>query len=574
MRFKAFRPVLSWAAAAAAAVFAAGAASAEVPNVPAAVKTAAQTIAADAPMQAMLKEMTSPEAQEWRFQTLLELTRIASPSRFEMRRQAEITKRLIEDWGFSPEDIMTNPQGTIKGAGLQIVDGKPVYNVCVRIPGTYSAQPGAVNYKGQFPKVLLEGHIDTVNPGVLPPAETPYEPVKLQDANAPVVATRDELKNLADEVHFDKNGHVIKDEMYKKAYRRFQSLEDAQKNGGVRIYVPGYNDAMINTVAVMQAAKLMKKYGIKPVYDIWVCGTAGEEGKGNLCGMKQLYGYNQDVGKGNNALNFVANFAADSTSPKSGTLNYLGSYRFEIKYSEPAGFKLGDKPRPSAMDAMSRAISQIAALKTPWDSDKKAERTTYTVGLAQCDAPKGEGMRSESCSLMVDMRSPTQGPLSAIRAKIEPAFKAAMEAENAAYGLKSGDPNAVKMELVWFGDRPAYQRPNYNDIAVTAWWQANETVGIDVREDLPTNSSSLNDNVPAAVGVPTVNMNVGTAARGGGGHTWYEWGIPGDGVAEGKRLFRFVLSGLIASGYNTSAGKVVEPGVGPMGNRTTEEMFK
>ena len=99
-------------------------------------------------------------------------------------------------------------------------------------------------------------------------------------------------------------------------------------------------------------------------------------------------------------------------------------------------------------------------------------------------------------------------------------------------------------------------------------------VGTDVRKDLPTNASSLNDNVPAAVGVPTVNMNVGTNAGGGGGHTWYEWGIPGDGVAEGKRVFRFILSGLIASGYNTSDGKVVEPGVGPMGNRTTEEMFK
>ena len=80
--------------------------------------------------------------------------------------------------------------------------------------------------------------------------------------------------------------------------------------------------------------------------------------------------------------------------------------------------------------------------------------------------------------------------------------------------------------------------------------------------------------MPAAVGVPTVNMNIGTVAARGGGHTWYEWGVPGDGVAEGKRIFRFVLAGLIASGYNTSEGKVVEPGVEPMGKRTTEEMFK
>lgn len=546
-------------------------ASAAVPVVSDTVKQNAALINADPAMQALLKEATSPEAQKWRFNTLLELARIASPSRYEMRRQAEITRRLVEEWGFAPEDVMTCADGTLKGAGVQLVDGKPVYNVCVRIPGTYGSQPGAVNYKGQFPKVLLEGHIDTVNPAVLPPADAPYEPVKLQKASEPVVPTRDALKALVDEVHFDKNGKVIEDEVYKKAYHRYVDLEDAQKKGGYRIYVPGYGDAMINTVAVMQTALLMKKHNIRPVYDIWVCGTAGEEGQGNLAGMKQLYGYSQEVGKGNNALNFVANFGADSTWPGDATVNYLGSYRFEIRYNEPAGFKLGDK-RPSATMAMTRAISEIAKIKTAWDQDKKAERTTYTVGTTRCDEP-ADG-RSTRCTLMVDMRSPTQGPLSAIRAQIEPQFKKALEAENARYGLKAGDKNAVTMDLVWFGDRPAYQRPHYNDIAMQALWQASETAGIDVVKELPIAAASLNDNVPAALGVPTVNVNLGTPAAGGGGHAWYEWGIPGNGVDEGKRLYRFLMMGLLASGYNTVDDKVVQPGAEPMGPRTTEEIFK
>ena len=93
-------------------------------------------------------------------------------------------------------------------------------------------------------------------------------------------------------------------------------------------------------------------------------------------------------------------------------------------------------------------------------------------------------------------------------------------------------------------------------------------------EAIPEEAASLNDNVPAAVGVPTVNVNLGTVAGGGGGHTWYEWGVPGNGVDAGKRLYRFLMMGLLASGYNMTDGKVLEPGVGPMGNRTTEEMFK
>ena len=547
------------------------AASAAVPVVTDTIAKNAELMNADPAMQALLKEATSEEAQKWRFNTLLELARIASPSRFEMHRQAEITRRLVEEWGFAPEDIMTRADGFLKGAGVQTVDGKPVYNVCVRIPGTYGARPDAVSYKGQLPKVVLEGHIDTVNPGVLPPAETPYEAVKLQKVSDPIVKTREELKALALEVRFDKNGKVIEDEVWKKAYHRFNDLEEAKKKGGYRIYVPGFEDAMINTVAVMQTAKLMKKHNIRPVYDIWVCGTTGEEGKGNLCGMKQLYGYSQEAGKGNNALNIVANFGADSTMPSDAIVNYIGSYRFEIKYTEPAGWKAGEA-RPSAAMAMSRAIASISDLKTAWDLDKKAEKTTYTVGVASCDDPAKS--RSTNCTLMVDMRSPTQAPLSAIRAQIEPEFKKAMDAENAKYGLKTGDKNAVSMELVWFGDRPAYQRPHYNDIAMQAYWQASKTADIDVVKAVPEEAASLNDNVPAAVGVPTVNVNLGTVAGGGGGHTWYEWGVPGNGVDEGKRLYRFLMMGLLASGYNMTDGKVLEPGVGPMGNRTTEEMFK
>ena len=547
------------------------AASAAVPVVTDTIAKNAELMNADPAMQALLKEATSEEAQKWRFNTLLELARIASPSRFEMRRQAEITRRLVEEWGFAPEDVLTRPDGFLKGAGVQTVDGKPVYNVCVRIPGTYGARPDAVSYKGQLPKVVLEGHIDTVNPGVLPPAETPYEAVKLQKVSDPIVKTREELKALALEVRFDKNGKVIEDEVWKKAYHRFNDLEEAKKKGGYRIYVPGFEDAMINTVAVMQTAKLMKKHNIRPVYDIWVCGTTGEEGKGNLCGMKQLYGYSQEAGKGNNALNIVANFGADSTMPGDAIVNYIGSYRFEIKYTEPAGWKAGEA-RPSAAMAMSRAIASISDLKTAWDLDKKAEKTTYTVGVASCDDPAKS--RSTNCTLMVDMRSPTQAPLSAIRARIEPEFQKAMDAENARYGLKAGDKNAVSMELVWFGDRPAYQRPHYNDIAMQAYWQASKTADIDVVKAVPEEAASLNDNVPAAVGVPTVNVNLGTVAGGGGGHTWYEWGVPGNGVDEGKRLYRFLMMGLLASGYNMTDGKVLEPGVGPMGNRTTEEMFK
>lgn len=543
-----------------------------VPEVSETTTASAETINADPIMQKIRKELESPESQKWRFNTQMEIVRIASPSRFELRRQSELMRRFVDEWGIDEKNVMTRREGVLPGAGLQKVDGLPVYNACVKISGTYSEDPDGRAYFGQDPKVLLEGHIDTVNPPVLPPEDNPFMPIKLQKADLPLVKTPRELAAITEELHFDSKGKIIEDENYQKAYKRYQNFEDAKVNGGYRIYVPGYNDAMINTAAVMQIAQILTKYKVKPVYDIWICGTAGEEGKGNLAGMKQLYGYSQETGKGNNALNFVANIAADSTRTGSGAVNYLGSYRFEIKYIEPKAVAVGAK-QPSAVMAMNRAIAMIADLRTAYDLDKKAERTTYTVGVGECTKAK-ENSRSEECTLMVDMRSPTPEPLKVIRAQIEPKFREALDAENAKYGLKADDPNAVKMELVWFGDRPAHRRADYNDPVVQIYWQSAKTVGVDQRDKLAEQAVSLNDNVPAAVGVPTININVGTAAAGGGGHTWYEWGIPGDGKTEGARVYRMLLMGLMAAGYNTSTGEVVRPLLKPIAKRTTDEIYK
>ena len=92
-------------------------ASAAVPNVSEQVKNNAAAIYNDPVIQKMLTELTSEEAQKWRFNNLMELARIASPSNFEMRRQKEITRRLVEEWGFDKSDIMTSLDGHLEGAG-------------------------------------------------------------------------------------------------------------------------------------------------------------------------------------------------------------------------------------------------------------------------------------------------------------------------------------------------------------------------------------------------------------------------------------------------------------------------
>lgn len=98
---------------------------AAVPQVSPEMKANAETMWQDAVFQKMYDELKSEEGQKWRFNTLMELVRIASPSRLELRRQQEITKRLVNEWGFSPEDIMTTPEGIIRARAFRSSTGSP-----------------------------------------------------------------------------------------------------------------------------------------------------------------------------------------------------------------------------------------------------------------------------------------------------------------------------------------------------------------------------------------------------------------------------------------------------------------
>lgn len=533
-----------------------------VPIVPQAVKDAAIRIDQDTKMIALKALFMDVDKTTQRWIDHMEVTRIASPSRQELHRAAELTKR-FKEWGFSDAEIKTNSSNIIQGAGLQKVDGLPVYQACVEIKGSYSSRPGAKSYNGQYPKVLIEGHIDTVNPATLANLNTrQYEPIKLQPiAGTSVASTAAELAAIPLELSFDAQGKLIKNQAYTDAYKRFDTSAAAKTGGGYRIYVPGYSDAMGNTINVLYLARYAKQLDMKPVYDMWFCGTAGEEGRGNLAGMKQLYGYNQDTGKGNNALNFVANFGIDGGG---NTINFLGSYRFDVRYTAPAN--KDDKNAPSSVNAVAQAIAEISKVRTIWDDDKSKPKVTYTVGVVKCTDASAD-KRPSYCSFEIDMRAPTTANLNPIRDVLKPLFQKGATTENRRVGINDDSTSgAVKMSIEWFGDRPAYVRdtsdPANLDSAIYAAWQSAVQTNTDLPANLPLGSSSLNDNIPAAVGVPTINLAIGTTAGGGGGHAFNEWGTPGSAAKEADKAHRVLMTGLIAAGYHSNNGSgevIIEP---------------
>jgi acetylornithine deacetylase/succinyl-diaminopimelate desuccinylase-like protein len=531
-------------------------------TIPPPVVAAAEKIANDPQVLALLKEQSTDAAAKARWNQFLELVRIPSPPRYEHLKAAEIHRRLVNEWGFSQAEVMTRGDGIIDGTDTNIVDGLPVYNACVVIKGSYSTRADAQNYKGQFPKVLVEGHIDVVNPEVLPPPSDPFIHVKLQPHAQPVVATPEELAAIPDELSFDPNGRVIENEKYAMASKVFANAKEAEAGGGVRIYAPGYGDMMASTSNAFVLAAAMKKHNIKPVYDIWICGTAGEEGKGNLAGVKQLYGFDQQLGTGSNPLNFVANFGLEG----GGVVNFIGSYRFEMKFKAPSPRPDG----PSAPEAMAAAIARIADVKPASDLRKDAPRTTYTVGRAWCDPPPAPGMSVPSCSIEVDMRSTRKESLTEIRNTIEPMFQAGVTAENARHGRKDGSTEAISLEQIWYGLRPAYVAESVDNVAVHAGLQSGIQLGVVKSPIVGTGSGSLNDNVAAHTGVPTYQFSLASSAAGAGGHAFWEWGTRGSPATEVARMHRVLTAALIVSGFHAADGTVVQPSVAPIGKRTRE----
>ena len=432
-----------------------------VPEIDPQIADASKKLVADKKIQDIVAELNTSESAKTRFNQHMELVRIASPSRYEYRMAGEVHRRMVNEWGFTPSELKTTANGHLAGSDVQMVDDLPVYNACVEIKGSYSSSPHAKSYKGQYPKVLMESHIDVVNPEVLPPDSNPYLPIKLQPFTSAVVTTPGELGRIPDELAFSAAGRIIEDTNYARASRWFTSEDAAKAGDAVRIYVPGYSDAMGNTSSLFTLARMFKKYDIKPVYDIWICGTSGEEGKGNLAGMKQLYGFDQQKGTGSNPLNFVANFGSEG----GGAINFTGSHRFEMKFKAPTSPGVDG---PSAVEAMASAIAQISDVKTPSELRPDALKTTYTVGQSSCEAPAPGSDVIPSCTLLVDMRSERTDTLNEIRASIEPLFQAGLAAENARYNKQENAADAVTMELVWYGLRPAFVNGDKANIALQA----------------------------------------------------------------------------------------------------------
>jgi acetylornithine deacetylase/succinyl-diaminopimelate desuccinylase-like protein len=291
---------------------------------------------------------------------------------------------------------------------------------------------------------------------------------------------------------------------------------------GDKLHAPGVGDDSAGLAALLSLVDAMRAGGVRTRSDILFVGTVGEEGLGDLRGVRYLFNKGKYKGRAK------AFFSLDGSGMDGIVTGGAGSKRYRLTFNGPGGHSYGAFGLVNPAAALSGAIADFYRLEVP-----KQPKTTYNVGVI------GGGTSVNSIPkeawAEIDMRSESAADL----ARLEQAFLAiparAAAAENQARSTAEG---SITFEAKAIGDRPAGQTAASADIVrfATAAYAAE---GI----KLETRSASTDSNLPISLGIPAVTMS--HVASGGRAHSPDEWiGIE---QADNVKLKRILLATILAT---------------------------
>jgi acetylornithine deacetylase/succinyl-diaminopimelate desuccinylase-like protein len=294
------------------------------------------------------------------------------------------------------------------------------------------------------------------------------------------------------------------------------------KRDGVRMIAPGISDNASGLAAMVALAHALHTARVQPHTTIVLAANVGEEGEGNLRGIRKL----METYKGR----VRAVIAVDGASVEHVTTMALGSRRYEVTISGPGGHSWADFGQANPIHAMSRSIARFVRVKVPSEP-----RTTFNVGHVE----GGTSVNSipYSASVKVDLRSESEPELQRLEAAFKEAMQGGVDDEQAAARERGVNGNGAKLELKikLLGSRPGGDLPA-DSFLLAAVRGADRFLGNRSRPE----RSSTDANIPLSQGVPAIA--IGGGGRGGGSHSLTEWYDPGNRELGLKRLLLILLS--------------------------------
>lgn len=271
---------------------------------------------------------------------------------------------------------------------------------------------------------------------------------------------------------------------------------------GSRLKGPGIGDDCRGLAVLVSIARALVRQRVQLRGSITFVADVGEEGLGDLRGMRELFGVTL---KGR-----VDQFVSIDGSGLFLTTGGVGSHRYRVTFRGPGGHSYAAFGTPNPIQAMGRVIAKVGQIQVP-----SQPKTTFSVGRVG-GGTSVNAIPSE-CWMEVDLRSASTTELAALTARLDEAIDAGVREENARW--TSAQRITFKRDLV--GDRPAGRTPDDSTIVQTARAVA-RTLGLTI----PENDSSTDANVPMQLKIPAVT--IGAGGNGSGQHTTGETFDPTD----------------------------------------------
>jgi tripeptide aminopeptidase len=255
---------------------------------------------------------------------------------------------------------------------------------------------------------------------------------------------------------------------------------------------PGIGDDCRGLADVLAVARALNKAGVSTPGTITFVGTVGEEGLGDLRGVKRLF---------NETLkDKIDRFVSIDGEGLGVTHIAIGSARFRVTFKGPGGHSFGSFGTVNPIHALGRAMARIADFQVP-----NSPRTTFNVGRV------GGGTSINAIAaeawMEVDLRSGDASALRVLEKQFRQAVTDAVAQENARW-----NSSALTVTVDTVGMRPAGRLPSSAPIV-----QAAISVSQALNLPLSFSEGSTDSNLPLSLGIPAVTVDAG--GRGTGAHT-------------------------------------------------------
>ncbi len=300
----------------------------------------------------------------------------------------------------------------------------------------------------------------------------------------------------------------------------FQAETDlTPRHVGGRVYAPGITDNARGLAAMLITAQTLVEVEVTTRHPICFVGTVGEEGRGDLHGVKHLFRRGGELSRPH------AFIALDGSGLRRIVHRAIGARRLRVEITGPGGHSWSDFGTANPLHALGRVIA--AVMEVP-----RSERPLATLTVARAGGGTSVNAIPDAAWLEVDIRSESQEAIAEVERQCRNVVEQVVEGEN---DQRRSGTNALTFEIRVIGDRPS-GRISESAPLIAAAAAATRLVG--ARPELV--ASSTDANVPLSLGIPAVALGAG--GESGGIHTTEEWFCNREGALGLERALLTLLA--------------------------------